>query len=320
MRSLQLLALSVAIAALPASAQFGGSPWQTVAPEAYPRLADDDIDRHSGDPAFLEGVKVAERRFWENGFDWHLIRFENTAKPDGPLWVVPHDDENAAFDAMIAAIRAHGGVGIAVNTAPSGKRRQSGYGTCGGRAWSASGCDPNRNFDAMSPLFTAAFLYDYQPGQPVIALHTNSPGYGGDGQGGRGDITILDADAYVSGIIRPRSDGHFGSGTVSLLNDPDVYAILPYASAVVPPADAECRKALNASGIHVWHEQVVESDSSLSNYLALNRPDVRYVNMEAKREPDLSSATEAQRLMIAAYLARCAASGNQPATVPATGD
>jgi hypothetical protein len=320
MRSLQILALFAAIAALPASAQLGGNPWQTVGREAYSRLADDDIDRHSADSAFLEGFKVGEQRISENGFDWHLIRFENAAKPDGPLWVVPHDDENAAFEAMIAAIKTHGGVGIAINTIPSGKRRQSGYGTCGGRAWSASGCDPNRNFDAMSPLFTAAFLYDHQPGQPVIALHTNSPGYGGDGRGGRRDITILDANDYAAGIVQPRRGGHFGSGAVPLLNDPDVYAILPYASALVPQHDSDCRKALTASSIHVWHERVIESDSSLSNYLALNRPDVRYVNMEAKREPDLAKAAEAQRLMIAAYLKNCVASGNQPATIPASAD
>jgi hypothetical protein len=320
MRLLFLLAIFAVIAALPVSAQFGGNPWQYVAPANFRYLADDDINRHAADSIFLAGMKVAERRFSENGFDWHLIRFENTARANGPLWVVPHDDEDAAFDAMIAALKTHGGVGIAVNTAPSGKRRQSGYGRCGGRTWSVRGCDPNRNFDAMSPIFSAAFLYDYQPGQPIIALHTNAPGYGGDGRGGRGDITILDADAFISGIIRPRFDGHFGSGAVFALNDPDVYAILPYASAAVPEQDVRCRVVLNASGINVWHERVVDSDGSLSNYLTLNRPDIHYVNMEAKRETDLTKAVEAQKQMVAAYLSGCAASGNQPAPLPATGD
>ena len=60
-------------------------------------LIDDDLARHSGDVAFLEGLKVSETRFSEAGFNWHLIRFVNGAKPEGPIWAVPHDDENAAF-------------------------------------------------------------------------------------------------------------------------------------------------------------------------------------------------------------------------------
>jgi hypothetical protein len=320
MRSLITSAFIAVIAVVSADAQPEGNYWQAVAPDAYRHLADDDIDRHSGDPAFFAGIKVGERRFSENGFAWHLIRFENAVKPDGPLWVVPHDDENAAFATMIDALKVHGGVGIAVNTTLSGKRQQSGYGTCGRQLKSTRSCDPNRNFDAKSPIFTAMFLQDYQPGQPIIALHTNSPGYGGDGHGGRGDITMLDGDAFVWGVIRPRSGGHFGSGQVPLLNDPDVFAILPFASADVPQADAVCRKALNVAGINVWHERVVESDGSLSNYLTLNRPDIHYVNMEAKRETDLATAVEAQKQMVAAYLSGCSASGNQPAPLPAKGD
>jgi hypothetical protein len=296
--------LMALILAMPSSAQFAGNPWQAVGPEAYAQLEDDDIARHAGEPAFLNGITVSQRRFEENGFAWHLIRFENTAKRDGPLWVVPHDDEDAAFESMIAAVRAYGGVGIAVNTEPSGKRRQSGVGVCGVENWYVDRCDPNRNFDAASPIFTAAFLYDYQPGQPIIALHTNSPGFGGDGQGGRGDITILDGDAYVHGEILPREGGHFGSGVAALLNDPDVYAIMPFFG-IISARDTNCRIALNAAGVHVWHERVDESDGSLSNYLAIYRGDIAYVNMEAKREADLAPAIEAQRLMIAAYMANC---------------
>jgi hypothetical protein len=302
-RLLQLAAMAL-IFTPPSSAQYGGNPWQSVQPEAYVQLADDDIDRHLADADFFHGISVSERRFSENGFNWHLIRFENAVKADGPLWVVPHDDENAAFDAMIAAIKTYGGVGIAVNSGPGSARRQSGYGRCGIYDWVVSSCDPNRNFDLAAPIFAAAFLYDYQPGQPIIALHTNSPGFGGDGHGGRGDITILDGDAYVHGETRPREGGHFGSGTVALLNDPDVYAIMPYYSAI-SARDIYCRGALNTSGVHVWHERVDESDGSLSNFLAINRRDIAYVNMEAKKAADLATAIEAQRLMIAAYMANC---------------
>ncbi|MFZ1477974.1 MAG: hypothetical protein WAT18_09535, partial [Sphingorhabdus sp.] len=172
-------------------------------------LADDDLARHSQDPAYLDGLALTSLSFSENGFAWQLLRFDNLAKPDGPLWVVPHDDENAAFEAVIAALRLHGGRAIVVNSSGS-LRRQSGSGRCGVRSGIVSACDPNRNFAADAPLFTAAFLDQIVPGQPIIALHTNGHGFSGDGKGGRGDITILDATAYAKGRIKPRAWGYFG--------------------------------------------------------------------------------------------------------------
>ena len=116
-------------------------------------LADDDLARHSQDPAYLDGLALTSLSFSENGFAWQLLRFDNLAKPDGPLWVVPHDDENAAFEAVIAALRLHGGRAIVVNSSGS-LRRQSGSGRCGVRSGIVSACDPNRNFAADAPLFT----------------------------------------------------------------------------------------------------------------------------------------------------------------------
>lgn len=280
-------------------------------------LQDDDLNRHSDDPAFLEGLGVSEIRFSENGFDWHLIRFSNDAISDGPLWVVPHDDENAAFESMIVALRQHGGVGIAVNTGPSSTRRQAGYGLCGVRSAMVSACDPNRNFDARTPIFTRAILDAWKPARPIIALHTNSHGFGGDGAGGRGDITMLDATAYARGEIRARADGYFGNRSVAGLDNPDVYAILPYvATKAISEGDVLCRGYLNAAGINMWHERVGRSDGSLSNHVALKRPDIAYVNFEAKREDDLSTAAKAQGLMIDAYLEKCAGLWGQPISAP----
>ncbi|MBP6379756.1 MAG: hypothetical protein KA312_04995, partial [Sphingorhabdus sp.] len=132
--------------------------WRALDATMQAALQDDDINRHSDEPAFLEGISVSEIRFSENGFDWHLIRFSNDANSDGPLWVVPHDDENAAFESMIAALRQHGGVGIAVNTGPASTRRQAGNGLCGVRSAMVSACDPNRNFGERTPIFTRAIL------------------------------------------------------------------------------------------------------------------------------------------------------------------
>ncbi|MBK8374429.1 MAG: hypothetical protein IPN50_04675 [Sphingomonadales bacterium] len=269
-------------------------------------LADDDLARHSQDPAYLDGLALTSLSFSENGFAWQLLRFDNLAKPDGPLWVVPHDDENAAFEAVIAALRLHGGRAIVVNSSGS-LRRQSGSGRCGVRSGIVSACDPNRNFAADAPLFTAAFLDQIVPGQPIIALHTNGHGFSGDGKGGRGDITILDASAFGNGRIKPRVWGHFGNGSNTKLVDYDTLGLVAWlASNGTPDAKAvACRIALNQSGVHFWHERVVRSDGSLSNYLALYRPEIDYFNAEARADSDLSIAAEKHALMVDAYLKNC---------------
>lgn len=294
--------------------------WEPLAKPEIAALQDDDLDRHRADPEFLTGINVSESRFSENGFEWHLLRFENVAQPVGPLWAVPHDDENAAFDAMVAALKRHGGVGIAVNSGPGSLRRQTGFGPCGVRAKPVAACDPNRNFDARTPLFTSAILSALPKGQPIIALHTNGDGFSGDSKGGRGDITLLDAAAFRQGRVGIRDDGYAGQGEDPLLDDPDVYAILPYTAATdIAAADKKCRAALNAENINVWHEKVRRSDGSLSNYVALNLPLQAYVNFEAQRDDDLAPAAEAQRHMIDAYMKGCAPLGDQPTALPLTG-
>jgi hypothetical protein len=280
--------------------------WTEVAVSDVAALQDDDLQRHSADAQYLDGIKISQTRFSEAGFDWHILQFKNAAKPDGPLWAVPHDDENAAFEAAMAAIKLHGGTVVAVNSGPGSSRFQPGKGTCGGRPAVLNRCDPNRNFSATTPLYTAAYLSQLSPGQPIIALHTNTPGYGA----GKGSITILDAEAAARGVIRPRKDGYFGINQPSALADPDSYAILPYRAPKKPDADIQCRNALTGKGVHVWHEAVGNSDGSLSNYVALSRPEISYVNMESRREVDFAIAAERHRLMIAAYLSGCTASGD----------
>lgn len=308
----------MACAAMFLPAATAAADWRLIEPSHLHLLQDDDIERHRAIAGAFEGVSIDETRFSENGFDWHLLRFANAAKPDGPLWVVPHDDENAAFDAMLAGLRLHGGIAIVVNTGNASSRRQAGAGVCGVRTSATTACDPNRNFDARTPLFTHAILGEWKAGRPVIALHTNSDGFTGDGAGGRGDITMLDSRAFQSGKQQVRADGFLGKASIAPLNDPDVYAIIAYeADRGISDGEAACRDKLNEKGIHVWHERVGKSDGSLSNYIALNRPEIAYVNFEAERAADLSIGAEAQRIMIDAYLESCPALWNQPIAIPA---
>jgi hypothetical protein len=280
--------------------------WAVVASERLASFGDDDIDRHAAETDFLIGLTISERRFSEAGFDWHLIRFVNSEKPVGPLWAVPHDDENAAFEAAIAAVKQHGGVVIAVNSGPGSSRFQQGSGTCGGRTAKVARCDPNRNFSSATPLYTQAFLDELAAGQPIIALHTNSPGHGR----GQGDITIVNAAAASRGQIRPRPDGYFGNKGPDILANHDTYAIIPYLPPRVAAEAIACRQGQVSEGVHVWHERVGRSDGSLSNYVALEKPGIAYVNMESRRETDLALAASRHGLMIDAYIKHCTVSGN----------
>lgn len=281
------------------------SPW-TITSALALQGVDDDVGRHLATAGYFDGLEISEYRFSENGFTWHLIRFRNLAKPDGPLWMVPHDDENAAFESMIAALREHGGVGIAVNSSGS-QRRQAGRGACGPRRGVTSACDPNRNFDARTPLYTAAFLDQRPANQPVIALHTNTPGFAGDGHGGQGDMTILDPSAWRRGLSAPRRGGVLASNPQPEMANFDTLGLSPYLARESRPTAASdrCGLAIAGAGIHFWHEPVTASDGSMSNYLALNRPDIAYFNAESRAESDPAKAAARHRLMITAYLRNC---------------
>ena len=289
------------------------SPWQ-ISSAAVLKSIDDDIGRNSDTRGYFDGIEISERRFTENGFTWHLIRFTNKDTPTGPLWMVPHDDENAAFDAMMAAVKAHGGVGITVNSGPGSLRGQSGNGVCGVKASNASNCDPNRNFGQSTPMFTAAFLSERSYGWPIIALHTNTPGFSGDGQGGRGNITLLDRTEYARGRIAPRANGYLAIKPKPEMANYDTLGLTAYLAANGQPDSAAtaCGKAIANAGVHFWHERVGASDGSISNYLALTRPDIAYFNAESRAETDLAIAASRHRIMIDAYLQGCTASGNKP--------
>lgn len=282
--------------------------WTTITAEQRASIADDDIQREKNEPAFWDGISIAEKRFREAGFDWHLLRFTNVKNPYSVIWVVPHDDENGAFAGGIAALKKYGGMLIAVNSGPGSLRRQAGRGTCGGRPSIVKQCDPNRNFSASTPLFTSAFLdHRTEDFQPMIALHTN-------GAGAAGDFSLLDIDAYKKGRVQLRKGAYRAVNPVAEMDNYDTLGLIAYPAKDGGPnaADIACRNALNNAGIHFWHERVDKSDGSLSNYLALERPDIPYFNAESREETDLSVSASRHLVMINAYLSNCAPSRNKP--------
>jgi hypothetical protein len=95
----------------------------------------------------------------------------------------------------------------------------------------------------------------------------------------------------------------------------DTLGLSPYLARESRPTAASdrCGTAIAGAGIHFWHERVAASDGSMSNFLALNRPDISYFNAESRAESDPAKAAARHRLMIAAYLQNCA----QPAAAVA---
>ena len=88
----------------------------------------------------------------------------------------------------------------------------------------------------------------------------------------------------------------------------DTLGLAPFPARETRPTDAagRCGLAIAQAGIHFWHERVRASDGSMSNYLTLHRPDIRYFNAESRSESDPAVAAARHRTMIAAYLRNCA--------------
>ncbi len=252
---------------------------QTPAPVAVTRVnpmavQDDDFARHR-DSATWRGLTVDRIDFGEERATWRLFRIADRRRPHGPLWFVPHDDENAGFDAAMVGLRRYGGTLIAVDSGvagqPDGIRRNRSVGT--GR-----GVDPNRNFHDGLPRYAAQVLSPLVKGAwPVIALHTNSRGY----------------DPARSTCARPGDPVHDSVISIHVCNrtfspvasqsrrypfdDDDTLAILPWL-ARGDRREAFCGRELEAADFNVSYERVANTDGSLSNYAILRGLD--YLNFE----------------------------------------
>lgn len=223
------------------------------------RAATDLGDRDDDFSAF-QGVCASETVFSEGGVSWRIQTLETGRR--GPLFVLPHDDENAAQATAAYALSRYGGAATMVET---GGRRSNG------------GIDPNRFFDAGrldcgkggADAFVAAMLGP--GGRPVIALHTNARGSARTG--GAGSISIR---APYSGTTAFPSTSATGG-----LASEDAMVILASRRG---PEDGRVRslaQSLNDAGVHVLVETVdtARTDCSLSHYAVANG--LTYANVEA---------------------------------------
>ena len=213
---------------------------------------------------------VMHYEFDEGGLGWRFLVVREISHPDTVLWVVPHDDEGAAFDSAVLGVRRYGGTVVAVKT--GGERLNHGQ-------------DPNRNFDlgsgplcpaqrSRSPLYTAEVLRWRGDRAPVVGLHTNDKGFEGDGKGGRKTVSIRLSSKSLKPFPAPHAMGASPDDTM-------VYV----ASTLAPGGDAGLMRLvnrLNARRINVAYELVSRAwnDCSLSNYSVLAGTS-RYFNVEA---------------------------------------
>jgi hypothetical protein len=266
-------------------------------------VQDDDFARHR-DAAEWQGLAVTSHEFHEERAAWRLWRIANAKHPKGPLFFVPHDNENAGFEAGLAAVRKFGGVLIAVDSgvSPGNDGVRMNRAVDYGRP-----IDPNRNFDTALPGYAHRVLEDLAHGAwPIIALHTNAKGFD------TADSRCNQSDPQGSGVISIRfcDDTLIPSASVSRaypFDDDDTVAFATFL-ARNQPSDAFCRDAMVNADFNVVQERVVASDGSLSNYSVLHG--LSYLNFETLDRgldpAELALARDRLSFMIDRALAMCA--------------
>jgi hypothetical protein len=262
-----LLAASAALALSPASAAAQATRTTSVDPLT---VQDDDFARHRA-AAEWKGLKVSQLEFREERAAWRLWRIASTGQPRGPLWFVPHDNENAGFEAALVAVRRYGGTVIAVDAGVADDGVRMNRAVDYGRA-----VDPNRNFDTALPGYARRILADLRPGMPVIALHTNGRGFD------TSESRCNRSDPPGSGVISIRYCDDVLTPNPSRKRawpweDPDTVAFAPYRPAAGPNS-AFCGRQMVQADFNVVFERVVTSDRSLSNYAVLHG--INYLNFE----------------------------------------
>jgi hypothetical protein len=241
---------------------------------------DGDFVRHRA--ALSEpGLCITQTSFDERGVTWRLqiVKSDRT----GPLWVVPHDNENSGFDTAVFGLTHYGGVIVAVET--NGERFNGPI-------------DPNRNFsadgigcaaigNAASPKFVSVFMDNLAPGEPVFALHSNAKG--SSAYGGSGNISMK--TPYSNATPYPARK------VVNLFRNDDTMIFV--ATVGKPSREITGRvAALNEQGINVMLESVSpqKSDCSMSNYMVLTgRKD--YLNLEVVHGDNITQEKMLQVVM-----------------------
>lgn len=265
------------------------------------RISDcvDPAEAHSADirrtlPQ-LRGKPVCYRlqQVAEGGFRWVFHILEHTERPGGPFWVLPHDNENDAFDTAVHGVLTYGGGLLMVDAG-------------GGRQY--RGQDPNRNFSISAaesrlcvgqrrpaPRYTRAILSHYRNhGRgghgPYLALHNNSDGH--TGNGGWGNVSMDRPERMVSRWPGRRV------GSAALSDEDNLIFMAGTRPAYRDPAVRRRIAQLNRVGLNVIHKHVTSGsfDCSMSDYVARHRLG-EYFNIEAEHGAAITQSEMLDRLM-----------------------
>jgi hypothetical protein len=248
---------------------------------------DEDFARHR-DPREWAGLSVRRLIFNDGELNWRVWRIVNEQHRDGPLWVLPHDNEDATFGAMLIALRSYGGVAIAIDNGAS----RTNLDMATGRS-----VDPNRHFYDAIPLYADRILADLgTPPRLIVALHTNAPGFDQSlsicpivGLGGSGDISIR--------LCTARYIPHPSLKRGWPFDDEDSLALVPFAAGSDWRA-AFCVRPLMDADFNLITERVAMSDGSLSNYALAHG--LSYINFETReRGSDPAGLADAQGRLVA---------------------
>lgn len=235
----------------------------------------------------------------EGSFRWTFHILEHQQHPQGPFWVLPHDNENTAFDVAVQAIIDYGGGLLAVDS--GGQRNFLGQ-------------DPNRNFSRSqaesrrcrgqslpAPGYSQAVLDHYHVRRsPILALHNNHDGWSGNG--GAGTISLARESATLRaypGLDPGHDPGAYPNRSSNRLRDEDnlIFVIGVRPLQADPPLKRRVA-ALNAAGLNVMHKQLTATnfDCSLSNYVARHRLG-EYYNIEAEHDNRQTQQQMVERLL-----------------------
>ncbi|MES2444296.1 MAG: hypothetical protein V4574_15825 [Pseudomonadota bacterium] len=236
-------------------------------------IEDDDFARHR-DPAEWRGLTVERIEFRNERTAWRLWRIADPRRPNGPLWFVPHDNENAGFEAALVELRNHGGTIVAVDSgvAPDHDGQRMNYAVERGRP-----VDPNRNFDSALPGYAKRVLAPLARGAwPIIALHSNTKGFN------TAESACNKSDPPGNGVISIRFCDqvyapHPSQSRAFPFDDDDTVAFATWRTGG-KPGDSFCGDTLAAADFNVVFERVVVTDRSLSNYAVLHG--LAYLNFE----------------------------------------
>jgi len=251
------------------------------------RESDPDIRRNMA--TIKKHFCLTKEKFTEAGRTWVLHIFTNKNHRTGPFWGLPHDNENAAFDAAVHAVKKYGGGFVAV--ASREKRFFAGQ-------------DPNRNFGtthaearicrgqgAPAPIFTGKFMAHFKnTNYPVLALHNNANGY--SGAGGSGGISAKRQTRILRGMPSRYAKGDF--------KDDDNLIFIAGRTAYKNNKTAQYMTAkLHKAGMNVIYELVTRSgaDCSMSNHVLLKSPTRGYFNIETQHGKSTTQKAMIDRLM-----------------------